>query len=136
MCHLRLILDPFTGGVAINPPNLRGILKAVYGHQVELKPEYYQTVTAREILLRIQKHIWHRMVGSNQVEDAIKVIDRMLLFAPKATYLWQEKAVLLARSDFIPEAIKALELFLGYDHGTDSRYRASILLQELRQRLN
>jgi regulator of sirC expression with transglutaminase-like and TPR domain len=132
----RLILDPFAGGVAINTLDLRGILKDISGHHAELQPEYYQTLTAREILLRIQNNIRGRMLRLDRVEDAIAVIDTMLLFAPKVTYLWREKAVLLARIDLIPEAIIALEFFLKYDYGMDSRYKASMLLQELRQRLN
>lgn len=132
----RLIIDPFAGGAAINTLNLRGMLKAVDGHHAELKPEYYQSLTVREILLRVQKNIWHRMLRSNRIEDAIEVIEMVLLFAPKETYLWREKAALLLRIDLIPEAINALELFLRYDHGVDSHYTASILLQELRQSLN
>ena len=132
----RLILDPLSGGAAVNTIDLRGILKSVSGHHAELQPEYYQSVTAREILLQIQNNIQILMLKSDRVEDAIEVIDTMLLFAPKATYLWREKAVLLVRVDLIPEAITALEFFLKYDHGAESNYKASMLLQELRQRLN
>jgi len=132
----RLIIDPFAGGAIINTPDLRGILKAVHGNQAELKPEYYQSLTVREILLRIQKNIWTRMLRSNRVEDAIEVIEVVLLFAPKETHLWREKAMLLMLIDLIPEAITALELFLRYDDGVYSHYKASMLLQELRQRLN
>lgn len=132
----RLIMDPFTGGTAINTQSLRDILKAVSGYHAELQPEYYQSVAAREILLRTQNNIRNRMLRSDRVEDAIEVIDTMLLFAPKSTNLWREKATLLARIDQIPEAILALEQFLLHDQGSDSRYKASMLLQELRQRLN
>jgi regulator of sirC expression with transglutaminase-like and TPR domain len=76
------------------------------------------------------------MLRSERVEDAIEVIDTMLLFAPKFTYLWWEKATLLARIDQIPKAILALEQFLVHGRGADSLYKASMLLQELRQSLN
>jgi len=132
----RLILDPFAGGATININDLRNILKAVLGYQAELQPEYYQSASTREILLRMQNNIRNRMLRAGQVKDAIQVIDTMLLFAPKATYLWREKAVLLTRIDLIPKAIIALELFLKYEQREDSRYNAVILLQELRQRLN
>ena len=132
----RLILDPFAGGPAINTQSLRDILKVVSGYHAELRPEFYQSVTAREILLRTQNNIRNRMLRSDRVEDAIEVIDTMLLFAPKSTHLCWEKATLLARIDQIPEAILALEQFLMRGRGSDSLYKASMLLQELRQRLN
>ncbi len=132
----RLILDPFSGGAAINTLFLRSILKAASGHHAELKPEHYRSLTAREILLRIQNNIKYRMLRLARVKDAVEIIDSMLLFAPKAIYLWKEKAELLAQIDFIPEAIVALELFLQHNHSMDSRYKASMLLQKLRQRSN
>ena len=132
----RLIMDPFAGGAAINTQSLRDILKVVSGYHAELRPEFYQSVTAREILLRTQNNIRNRMLRSDRVEDAIEVIDTMLLFAPKSTHLCWEKATLLARIDQIPEAILALEQFLVHGRGSDTLYKASMLLQELRQRLN
>ena len=132
----RLIMDPFVGGAAINIQSLRDILKVVSGCHAELQPELYQSVTARAILLRIQNNIQNRMLRSERVEDAIEVIDMTLLFAPKFTHLWWEKATLLARIDQIPKAILALEQFLVHGRGTDSLYEASMLLQELRQSLN
>jgi regulator of sirC expression with transglutaminase-like and TPR domain len=132
----RLIIDPFVGGATINTYDLRNILKAVSGHHAELQPEYYQSISAREILLRMQNNIRNRMLRADQVEDAIQVIDTMLLFAPKATYLWREKAMLLTHIDQVPRAIIALERFLKYEQSGDSRYDAVSLLQELRHRLS
>lgn len=132
----RLIFDPFAGGATITTQNMRNILKVVVGYHAELAPEYYQSVSTREILLRMQNNIRNRMLRADQVENAIQVIDGMLLFAPKATYLWREKAVLLMQIDLIPKAITALELFLQYEQSGDSRYNTVILLQELRQRLS
>lgn len=132
----RLILDPFAGGAPLNTNDLRGVLKAVLGNHAELQSEYYQPVTAREVLLRMQNNIRNRMLRLGQVEDAIRVIDMMLLFAPKATYLLREKATLLTRMDLIPKAIIALELFLKHEKSGDSRYDTVILIQELRQRLD
>lgn len=132
----RVIMDPFAGGVIIGPQDLRGILKALSGHHAELQPDYYEAVTPREILLRIQNNIYNRLLRSDRADDAIEVIRTMLLFAPGATHLWREMGLLHARLGQIEPAIQALENFLRYDSGGDSRYKASMLLQELRQRLN
>ena len=132
----RLILDPFAGGAAVGTSDLRDILKALSGAHAELEPAHYEPVTAREILLRVQNNIRNRLLRSDRVEDAIEVIETMLLFAPKATYLWRECGMLYARIDQVAKAITSLETYLKYDRGVDSRYNASMLLQELRQRLN
>lgn len=132
----RMIIDPFAGGCAVDAQGLRDILKALSGNHAELQPGYYEAVSARDILLRIQNNIHNRLLRSGRIEDAITVIDVMLLFAPKATHLWRESALLHARIDNVEKAIASLETFLRQDRGSDSRYNASMLLQELRQRLN
>jgi len=132
----RLILDPFGGGAIVSTHDLRSILKALSGNHAELEPDYYKAVSSRDILLRIQNNIYNRLLRSDRIEDAIDVIRTMLLFAPQAAYLWRECGLLYTRIDNIEKAVEALETYLRYDNGGDSRYKASMLLQELRQRLN
>ncbi len=132
----RMIIDPFAGGVAIDPQGLRDILKALSGAHAELQRSFYEPVSSRQILLRIQNNIHNRLLRAGRLEDAITVIEVMLLFAPKATHLWRESALLHARLDQVEKAIAALETYLSHDQSGDSRYNASMLLQELRQRLN
>lgn len=132
----RIILDPFDGGAIVSPHELRGILKALSGNHAELQRNYYQDVSSRDVLLRIQNNIYNRFLRAGRIEDAIDVIRTMLLFAPASTHLWRECGLLYAQIDNIEQAIEALETYLRYDNGGDSRYKASMLLQELRQRLN
>lgn len=132
----RLIVDPFAGGAVVGSNDLRDILKALSGYHAELEPEHYKPVSAREIVLRVQNNIHNRLLRAERVEDAIEVIETMLLFAPKATHLWYECGMLHARINQVAKAIAALETYLQQDRGSDSRYNASMLLQELRQRLN
>jgi len=132
----RFIIDPYDGGAVVSPHDLRGLLKTISGAHAELLPDYYQAVSPRAVLLRIQNNIYNRLLRAGYIEEAVDVIRIMLLFAPKATDLWRECGLLYARLDNIEQAIKALETYLGFDTGGDSRYNASMLLQELRQRLN
>ncbi len=132
----RMILDPFGGGVAVDPRNLRDILKALSGTHAELRPDDYKAVSSRDVLLRIQNNIHNRLLRSGRMDEAIAVIEVMLLFAPSATHLWRDCGLLHARMDNVEKAIKALETYLQNDRSSDSRYNASRLLQELRQRLN
>ena len=132
----RRILDPFDGGRRLEPFDLRGLYKAVSGAHVEITPEHTLPMTNRAIILRSQRNAKVLYLRSDDLEQALNVVDTLLLMAPKDPALWREAGILNARMDRVKEAVAALEQFLSYA-GTDaSRYRTSILLQELRGRLN
>ena len=132
----RKILDPFSGGCVLEPRDMRGMFKAVAGNHVELKPEHYAEMSNRRILLRLQDNIKSRLLRGDRPEDALEVLEAMLLFAPAETELWREAGLLYARLDRIPAAIEALEEYLRHSGGVQARYNTSVLLQELRARLN
>lgn len=132
----RVILDPFDGGRAVTPRDMREIFKAVNGNQAELTPEQYQPLDNRGILLRLQNHIKFRQIRSERSEEALDAIDTMLLFAPGESSLWREAGLLNARLDRVREAVAALEEYMRHNTGDSTRYRTSIILQELRARLS
>lgn len=132
----RRILDPFCGGQILEPFDLRGLYKAVSGPHVEITPEHTQLMTNREIILRSQRNAKVLHLRSDHIEQALDVVDTLLLIAPKNPALWREAGILNARLDRVKEAVAALEEFLSHAGADASRYRTSILLQELRERLN
>jgi regulator of sirC expression with transglutaminase-like and TPR domain len=132
----RRILDPFDGGRVLEPFDLRALYKAVSGTHVEISPEHTLPMTNRAIILRSRRNAKVLYLRSDDLEQALNVVDTLLLMAPKDPALWREAGILNARMDRVKEAVAALEQFLSHA-GTDaSRYRTSILLQELRSRLN
>lgn len=131
----RLILDPFEGLVQLGPPEMRALLKAVIGNHAELLPDHYRSLTNREILLRIQNTIKLRRIRAGRLEDALEKLNAMLLFAPGEKALWREVGLIHARLDHVEEAVAALEEYLRHDTSDNGRYRATVLLQELRSRL-
>ena len=132
----RVIIDPFAGGRVLSVGDLRDMLKAFSGNHAELKPRHYRKMSARRILIRLQGNIRGRLLREDRLEDAVQVIETMLLFAPKEADLWREFGLLHSRLDNVADAIAALEEYLKLGSGTDMRYGTSVLLQELRQRLN
>lgn len=132
----RVILDPFDGLRALGAADMRALFKAIAGADAELNPAHYRVMTPREVLLRLQNNIKARLLQARQFEDALDVIETMLLIAPNATALWRESGLLNARLDNVKAAVAALEEFMRRDSGDTSRYRTSVLLQELRGRLN
>jgi len=132
----RKILDPFGGGAVLEARDMRDMFKAMSGAHVELTPEHYREVGNRDILLRLQGNIKTRLLRGEKPEDAVEVLETMLLFAPDQTELWRETGMLHARLNNVKDAVQALEEYLRQSGGPGGRYNTSILLQELRARLN
>ena len=132
----RLILDPFDGGRVVTPKGMRELIKAVAGNHAELTPGHYAEMSNRDILLRVQGNIKSHLLRAERLEEALEVIKTMLLFAPEAAALWREAGLLHARLDNVKAAVSALEEYMRHNSGDSTRYRTSILLQELRERLS
>jgi regulator of sirC expression with transglutaminase-like and TPR domain len=58
------------------------------------------------------------------------------MFQPNQANLWHEAGLLYAQIDRIVDAIHAFENFLSKTTAEEKRYKISMLLQELRNRLN
>jgi len=132
----RRILDPFGGGEVLQARDLRDMLKAVAGDHVELAPEYTRPMTNRRILLRLQGNIKDRLLRGERLADAAEVLERMALFAPAQAGLRREAGLLYARLERIEDAVRALEDYMALSGADHARYNASVLLQELKRRLN
>ncbi len=132
----RRIIDPFERGAAVDPVGLRRRLKDIAGDDAELKPGYFDALSARDVLLRLQANIRVRLVAKQNWRDAIDVVERMLLVAPDRPDLWREQGVLQARLDEVPAAIASLEESLRHGGPDPDRYETTALIQELRQRLS
>jgi regulator of sirC expression with transglutaminase-like and TPR domain len=132
----RRILDPFAGGVEIEPRDMRDMFKNVAGNHVELTPDHYRELGTRDILLRLQENIRARLLRADRLEDALEILQAMLLFAPDEADLWRQAGLLHAHMDNVEDAVVALAECLRRSGGARSRYNTSVLLQELRTRLN
>ena len=132
----RLIFDPFDAGRALAAREMREILKALDGVASELSPEHYRTMTARQVLLRLQGNIKKMQLSARRWNDAAEVLDATLLVAPGVAALWYELGMLLAQLERRAEAVEALERYLAICGGDDSGYQASLLLQRLKSELN
>ncbi len=132
----RVLLDPVDGGCTLSAPDLRALYKAVAGNHAELTPDDYRPASNREILMRIQNYVKHHHLRAERFDDALGEVETMLLIAPDTPGLWRDAGLLHARLDNIRAAVAALEEYLSRSPGDAGRYRASVLLQELRGRLS
>src|SRR5947208_1053208 len=73
----RLILDPFHGGKVCDAAELRELLKATAGQEVELTPEHYAPVSDRDVLLRLQNNLKSLLLQAGRQVHVIRVIEPM-----------------------------------------------------------
>jgi regulator of sirC expression with transglutaminase-like and TPR domain len=132
----RLILDPFHGGAVCGAAELRELLKAAAGPESELLPEHYAPVSDRDVLLRLQNNLKARLLQAQRYEQAVAVVETMLMLAPDLAELWREAGTLHARLGNMRLASAALEQFVLRAPDGMARHQAAAMLQQLRSKLN
>jgi regulator of sirC expression with transglutaminase-like and TPR domain len=132
----RIILDPFNHGIQRSAADMRELLKALSGLEAELMPEYYEAVDNRDILIRLQNNIKARHERAGRPENVLRVIERMLLFAPRSAFLWREAGVFHARMGSLGSAIDSFEKIVSCADNDAERTEAVSTIQKLKSRLN
>ena len=132
----RLILDPFAGGKVLDAGDLRALLQNVAGADAELEPAYFGEAPNRAILIRLQNNIKSRALQSANIERAVDVLERMVMFAPDHAMAWRELGILRARQGKLQAATEAMETFLAREPDDAACHEAAVFLQSLRAKLN
>lgn len=132
----RAILDPFHGGAARTPGDLRDLLKQVAGIDAELRPEHYAPLSNRDVLVRLLNNVKLRALQGNDAARALEIVDRLRLIAPGHTELLREAALCHMRLGNLRRAVEMLENYLAAADDGAARDEAALLLQRLRARLN
>ncbi|PZW47003.1 regulator of sirC expression with transglutaminase-like and TPR domain [Humitalea rosea] len=130
------VLDPFSGGAAMDAPALRAMLKRIEGPKAELRPSMVAPVERRAVLLRLQNNIKIRRLKSHDMEGAVTCVEDMLRLAPDSAALWREAGLMNQRLDRIGAALTSLERFLRLVPTGEAADRVRGVMEELRQRLN
>jgi len=130
------VIDLFDGPRDLDAPALRQVLKAVAGPETELEPRFMAEMTGRRVVLRLEDNIRVRQMQRGDLAGAADTLEAMLLVAPGAGHLWREAGLVNAQLERIQTAAAQLEEYLRRAPGADGGYQTSLLLQELRARLN
>ncbi len=135
----RHVLDPFNNGLGCDAAEMRALLQRVLGPEADLRPEHFDPVPDRDVLLRLENNVRLRLAKREDWQGAARSLDRMLMIAPDRPELLFEAGQLNARLDKRRAAIAAFQRFLDIEGDTGDpalRRRAQALLQELRRGLN
>ena len=135
----RHVVDPFHDGAVRDAASLRGLLRNVLGQDAELQPQYFDPVSDRDVLLRLENNTRLRLAKKADWPGAAQSLERMLAIAPDRPELLFEAGQLHARLDKRRAAIAAFQRFLELEGEAGDpalRRHATALLQELRRGLN
>ncbi len=132
----RVILDPFNAGQVRTTADLRDILKVMSGAEAELKPDHYAPVGNRAILLRLEGNIKLRHLQADAIEQALEVVERMVLFAPDEAHLWREAGLLNAQLGRLKAARGNLERYIDMEPLPEVRERWVGYLRQLGDKLH
>ena len=116
--------------------DLRDLLKVTIGLDAELVPEHYEAAKNRDILIRLQTNIKIRHERAGRFDEAIRVVDSMLLFAPGSPFLWRELGVLQFRTGNYGAAIEAFRALFERAPSEAMQQEAASAIQELKRFLN
>ena len=132
----RRILDPFNGGGVVEIAQLRRLLKDVAGDGAELRPEHYQPISDRDVLLRLLNNIKGRALQADDLPRAAGILLRMRLVSPGTAYLCYEHGAVHARLGNVPEAVEAMAACAEQAEDARLRQYAEQALKQLRLRMN
>ena len=133
--HGHVVLDPFDGGASRTADELRELHRRL-GRDQGPSAEDFATVGNRAILLRLQNNIKLRLLQAGRTEQALAVIERMVLIAPAEAALWRECAALHQEVGNLRTAIACLERAMALAGGAVARQGVAAELQALRGKLN
>ena len=132
----RIIFDPFDDMKVMEAHDLRHKLKALIGDHVELSAAYYDAMSTRDVIIRLQNNIKTRLISGEDYDAALQRIDVMRLIVPDDPRLLFESGVLNARSGKRKRAIDLLYRYIDVAPTHDDKEEAFSLLKELEESLN
>ena len=128
----RIILDPFKSLREMNAAELRLLLKSIIGKEAELSHNYYDAVSRRAILIRLENNLKKRLIEAEEYGMALVVVGAIETFAPKEYRTLFDKGILYAKLGQKSQSIEALENYIARAPDPKDRQHAQILLQQIK----
>lgn len=89
----EIIIDPFNRGRIVGNAECQQRLNEIYSGEVELRPEFLQPVTHREILTRMLNNLRQIYFTQRNFPKALATLDLLLAIPPRSPELLRERAL-------------------------------------------
>ena len=127
-----VLIDPFNEARLVVNEDLQKIFWRIHNQNMPEQSDFVQSVSDRDILVRLQNNIKIRALREGDKERAIKILQSIVLITPTSVEFLAELAMLEASSGRIKSALERLERFI--QRNTDFSNASSIL--SLKEQLN
>jgi regulator of sirC expression with transglutaminase-like and TPR domain len=127
----RVIVDPFREGKEMDAADLRQLLKSIVGGSAELSHNFYEPVSNRSMLIRLQNNLKKRLIEMEEYASAIIVIEAMEALAPEEYRTLFDKGVLYAKLGQNRQATTALERYIDLTPDNNEKQFVRNLLRQL-----
>ncbi len=108
----EIFIDAFDRGRILGPDDCQRRLDQVYGGQVDMRAEYLQPVTHREILGRMLNNLRQIYLTQQNGRKGLAVLDMLLAIPPGSPELLRERALLRLNLDQYLGAAQDLGTYL------------------------
>lgn len=128
---VKLLVDPFQGGLIRFEDDAQDLLDQVYGGSVRLKPEYLRLADRRAMLVRLLSNLKGIYLNRHDEEKALSAIERILLITPDSADEERDRGMVLTRLGRSADAVAALRRYLELAPDAPDRARIELLLEQL-----
>ena len=127
-----VLIDPFNEARLVVNEDLQKLFRRIHNQNMPQKSDFVQSVSDRDVLVRLQNNIKIRALREGDKERAIKILQSIVLITPTSVEFLAELAMLEASSGHIKSAVERLERFI--ERNPDISNASSIL--SLKEQLN
>jgi regulator of sirC expression with transglutaminase-like and TPR domain len=128
---LKLLVDPFQGGMVRFEDEAQDLLDHVYGGSVRMQPEYLRVADRRAILVRILENLKNNWLNARDDARALGALERILLLLPDSADHIRDLGMVLTRLGRNGEAVAALEQYIALSPDAPDIVRVRMLLDQL-----
>ncbi len=128
-------IDPFASGAIISEYECQERLDAIYGGELELRPEFLQAVGKKQILARMLANLKMIYMQRGELEKALDIIEMILLVEPQNSLEIRDRGLLRGRLGAYAQSIADLELYLRLAPDAEDAGEMRENLKMLRQML-
>ena len=127
-----VLIDPFNEARLVVNEDLQKLFRRIHNQNMPQQSDFVQSVSDRDVLVRLQNNIKIRALREGDKERAIKILQSIVLITPTSVEFLAELAMLEASSGHIKSAVERLERFI--ERNPDISNASSIL--SLKEQLN
>jgi regulator of sirC expression with transglutaminase-like and TPR domain len=108
----EIIIDPFNRGCILGQPDCQQRLNEIYQGKIELKPEFLQPVTTRQVLTRILNNLRQIYFTQRDFQKGLAILDMLMAIPPRMPELLRERALVRLNLDQYLGAARDLARYL------------------------